>query len=101
MKIKKGDNIVVISGKDKGKKGLVLRALPQKMMIVVDKVNIKKRHIKPRKQGAKGDIVEFPGPFPVSKAMLICPKCNKATRVNSQKIKKNKYRICKKCQNKF
>jgi large subunit ribosomal protein L24 len=101
MKIKKGDKVVVISGKDKGKRGAVLRAFPQKMMVVVDKVNIKKRHIKPRKRGAKGDIVEFPAPFPVSKAMLICPKCEQPTRINYKIIKEDKYRICKKCQNEF
>ncbi len=101
MKTKKGDKIVVISGKDKGKKGLILRVFPKRMMIVVDKVNIKKRHIKPRKEGSKGDIIQFPAPFSVSNVMLVCPKCTKATRVNYKKIKKDKYRICKKCQNEF
>lgn len=101
MRIKKGDKVVVISGKDKQKKGSILKVFPQKMMVVVDKVNIKKRHIKPRKKGGKGDIVEFPAPFSVSKVMLICSKCNQVTRVNFEKIEKNKYRVCKKCQNKF
>jgi len=97
MKIRKDDHIVVIRGKDKGKKGKVLRGLPFDNSILVDGVNIKKKHQKPKKEGEKGQKVEIPYPIPAFKVKLICPKCNKPTRVGYKRVEKKKYRVCKKC----
>jgi large subunit ribosomal protein L24 len=81
MHITKGDLVQVISGDDRGKRGKVLRALPTKGKIVVDGVNIVKRHRKARQQGEESAIVSFPAPFPASKVMLIDPKQDRPTRV--------------------
>ena len=97
MKIRKDDHIVVIRGKDKGKKAKVLRGLPSTSMILVEGVNVKKKHQKPRKEGEKGQIVEIPYPIHSFKVKLICPKCSKPTRVGYKRVEKRKYRICKKC----
>lgn len=98
MKIKNNDIVLIISGKDRGKKAKVIKVLPEENRIVAEGINIKKRHTKPKKQGEKGQIVEIVAPFNVSNVKLICPKCKKATRVGYRVAEKNKYRICKKCQ---
>lgn len=97
MKIKKDDIVLIISGKDKGKKSRVLRVLPKEEKIVVENVNILKKHMKPRKSGEKGQILQIPGPICISKIKLICSKCGKATRVGHKIVEQKKYRICKKC----
>jgi large subunit ribosomal protein L24 len=97
MKIKEGDQVLIISGKSKGKKGKVLVAFPSENKILVDGVNIKKKHQRPRKEGEKGQIVEKPAPIFVSNAKLICPKCGQPARVGGKMVEKKKYRICKKC----
>ena len=97
MKIKKGDQVLIIKGKDKGKKGKVLRGLPDEFKVLVEGVNVKKRHQRPKKEGEKGQIIEVPVPLSVSNLRLICPKCGKPTRVGFRVREKNKYRICKKC----
>lgn len=98
MKIKKGDNVLVISGKDKGKRGKVLRGFPALEKVVVEKVNLKKVHKKPRRQGAKGQVVEVAAPIGVNKVMLICVKCGKPARTGYGFEGAKKVRICKKCQ---
>ena len=98
MRIKKGDQVLIISGKDKGKKGKVLQAFPAKQELFVEGVNLRKKHQKPRKQGEKGQIVTLPGAVSVSNAKLICPKCGKATRVGQAIRDNKKLRICKKCE---
>jgi len=98
MKIKKGDQVLVISGKYRGKKGKVIRALPKKEKVVVEGVNIVKKHVRPRRAGEKGQIVQMPAPLHVSNVKLICPHCKKATRVGYKIEAKKKYRICKKCK---
>jgi large subunit ribosomal protein L24 len=97
MKIKKGDQVLIISGKDRGKKGKVLQAFPKERKIVVEGVNLKKKHQRPRRPGEKGQIIQFPAPIDVSNVKLICPRCGKATRVGFKIEEKKKYRICKKC----
>lgn len=97
MKIRKGDQILVISGKYRNKKSGVLRAFPKKRKIVVEGVNLVKRHQKPKRTGEKGQTVEMPLPIDISNVKLICPKCGKATRVGCKIINNKKYRICKKC----
>lgn len=102
MKIKKGDKVLIIAGKDRGKEGKVLDVLPERERIVVEGLNIGKKHTKPRQQGEKGQIVEFPRPMHVSNAKVICPKCGKASRVGvkfakGKDNKQEKFRVCKKC----
>ena len=103
MKIKKGDTVLIISGKDRGKKGKVLHASPKEERVSVEGVNLLKKHVSPDKQkqqqkGKKvGQIVEFPAFISVSNVKLICPKCSKATRVGKEK----KERACKKCNQKI
>ncbi len=98
MKIKKGDTVLIISGKDKGKKGKVLEAMPRQNRIMVEGVNIVKKHRRPKSEGEKGQIVELVKSIDVSNVKLICPKCAKSTRVGYKIISKKKYKICKKCQ---
>jgi len=97
MKIKKGDTVLIISGKDRGKKGKILKAFPKKRKVLIEGVNIKKKHQKPKKTGEKGQIIEKPAPIDVSNIKLICSKCNKAVRIGYKIAGKKKYRICKKC----
>ena len=98
MKIKKGDLVLIISGKDRGRKGKVLKAFPKELKILVEGINLKKKHVRPKREGEKGQIVQIPAPVQISNLKVICPKCGKATRVGYQIIDKKKYRICKKCQ---
>ena len=97
MRIKKGDTIKKIAGKDKGKQGKVIRTVPAKGKIVVEKMNIVKKHQKARRQGEKGQRVEIPAPFDASNAMIVCPACGKATRVAYKFAAEKKIRVCKKC----
>jgi large subunit ribosomal protein L24 len=101
MKIKKGDTVLVISGKWRGKTGKVLKAFPKDFKVLVEGVNIVKKHQRPRRAGEKGEIVEIPKPIPVSKVKLICPHCKKATRVGYKIEEDKKFRICKKCKSKI
>ena len=77
MLIKKGDNVMVISGKDRGKSGKVINVFPKRNKIIVENVNLKKKHIRPRKQGEKGQVVNVTSPFDASNAMIICKNCGK------------------------
>lgn len=97
MNIKKGDQVIILSGNYKGKKGKVIKSFPKEGKIVVEKVNIVKKHIKPRKQGEQGQIIETERPIDASKAMVICPKCSKPTRIGFKITKTKKQRICKNC----
>ncbi len=97
MKIKKGDTVLIISGKDKGKKAKVLEAFPKLDKITVEGVSIVKRHRRPRQEREKGQIVEVPRPISVSNVKLVCPKCGQPTRLAYRLTEKGKYRFCKKC----
>lgn len=96
MKIHKNDNVIVISGKDKGRKGKVIRALPRLDKVVVEGLNIKKKHQRPQKEREKGQILEIASPIHISNIMLIDPKTNKPTRVGYKVVKGKKVRIAKK-----
>lgn len=98
MKLKKGDNILVTAGKDKGKTGKVLRSFPKELRILVEGVNLKQKHIRPKKQDEKGQVVKVPAPFDVSNVKIVCPKCSKAARVGYKIVDSKKRRICKKCK---
>lgn len=102
MKIKKGDKILIISGKYRGKTGKVLDINTKEAKIRAEGVNLIKKHSKPKREGEKGQVVELPAYFDISNAKLVCPKCGKATRVGYEisKVKgekRSKSRICKKC----
>lgn len=97
MKLKKGDTVLVISGKDRGKKGKILRAFPKRRRVMVEGVNLIKKHQRPKKTGEKGQIVEMSALIDISNVKLICSKCNQATRVGYKIVDNRKYRICKKC----
>jgi large subunit ribosomal protein L24 len=97
MRIKKGDTIKKIAGKDKGKQGVVIKVIPVVGKIVVEKMNLVKKHTKPKREGEKGQRVEIASPFDISNAMLVCPQCAKATRVAYKVDKNKKVRVCKKC----
>ena len=97
MRIRKGDQIIITKGKDRGRKGKVLKSFPRDGKILLEGLNMKKMHRKPRKQGEKGQIVEIPSPIDVSKIKLVCPKCGKPTRVGYRIEGENKTRVCKKC----
>jgi len=98
MKIIKGDQIIMLLGKDKGRTGQVVACFPKKQKIIVKGLNLFKKHVK-ASQGQSGGIIEKEFPLQVSKVALICPNCKKPTRVG-YKIDKSgqKYRLCKKCQ---
>ena len=97
MKIKKGDKVLIIRGKDRTKIGQVLKALPKDKKLVIEGLNLITRHIKPRKSGEKGQKLRVPGPIHVSNVKIICPKCKNATRIGFRIEKNKKVRICKKC----
>ena len=105
MNIRKDDKVVVLSGKDKGKEGTVLKADPKNGKVIISGVNVASKHQKPRKQGEEGGIIKVETPIYASKVQVICPKCGKATRVGHvvRKVtiageEKNKsVRVCKKC----
>lgn len=97
MKIKREDTILIISGKDKGKKGKVLKTFPKDKKILVEGLNIRKKHQRPKRSGEKGQTVQIPAPVDVSSVKIVCPKCGKSARVGYKLIEKKKFRICKKC----
>ncbi len=98
MKIHKDDTILIIAGKDHGRKGKVIKILSKKKKIIVEGLNIKKKHVRPRRQGEKGQRVEVPASLDISNVKLICPKCGNSTRVGYKIVGEKKYRICKKCK---
>ena len=97
MNIKKGDTIVVLSGKDKGKQGKVLGTVPGSSKVVVEGINMVTCHVKPRKQGETGGIVEREAALYASKVQVVCPKCGKAVRVGHVEKDGKMVRVCKKC----
>lgn len=101
MKIKKNDQVLITSGDDKGKKGKVLKVSSATNKILVEGVNLVKKHIKPKKSGQKGQIVKTPNFFQASKAKVVCSKCGKATRIGFEMTEKEKNRVCKKCGQKI
>ena len=98
MKIKKNDTVLVIAGKDRGKKGKVRQALPKANKVIVDGVNMMKRHSRTRGQARQAGIIDIEMPFSVSNVMLVCNKCDKPTRVGYRVLDDGKRaRICRNC----
>jgi large subunit ribosomal protein L24 len=98
--IRKNDNVLVTTGKDRGKRGRVLRVLPEKNRLVVEGVNFVKRHTKPNpSQNVKGGIMEREAPLHASNVQLVCPECGAPTRVGRRLLDDGrKVRICRKCE---
>jgi large subunit ribosomal protein L24 len=96
--VKTGDTVVVLSGKNKGKKGKVMAVSPKEGKVIVENVNMVSKHIKPRKMGEAGGIVKAEGAMYASKVQIVCPRCKKPTRIG-HKINEDgtKNRICRKC----
>jgi len=97
MNIKKEDTVLVMTGKYRGKKGKVLSALPKANRVVVQGVNMQKRHRKPTKDLPQGGIVESEGPIHRSNVLLMCPRCDRPTRVRVKVEAGNKVRVCARC----
>jgi len=99
MKIKKGDKVKIIAGKDKGKEGKILQVLFEKNRVIVEGLNLLIKHVKPKRAGEKGQRIQIPAPLNISNVMLICPKCNKPTKIGHKILEdKKKVRVCKKCK---
>ncbi|GAB4390857.1 MAG: 50S ribosomal protein L24 [Thermodesulfovibrionales bacterium] len=97
--IKKEDTVLVISGREKGKKGRVLSVRPKEERVLIERVNIVKKHMKPSRTHAQGGIVEKEAPVHLSNVMLVCPKCDKPTRLGNLALEGGrKVRVCKKCK---
>lgn len=97
MKLKKNDNVIVIAGKDKGKKGKIVRALPAQGRVVVEGVNLRKKRQRPRKQGEKGQTIEVTHPIDASNVLLFCSGCGKGVRSGVKIDGQKKNRICRGC----
>lgn len=101
MNIKKNDKVVILTGKDKGKTAKVLQVLPKEGRLSVEGLNILIKHLRPNREGEKGQRIEFPAFIQASNVALICPNCSKATRVSKKVVEsekgKKKFRVCKKC----
>jgi large subunit ribosomal protein L24 len=97
MRIRKGDTVKVISGKDKGVTSVVMRALPESRKVVVEKVGVVKKAQRPTRDNPSGGIMSLEKPVHVSTVMLVCPKCTKPTRVGLRVEDGKKTRFCKKC----
>jgi large subunit ribosomal protein L24 len=106
LRIKSGDTVKVLRGKDRGKTGKVSQVLAARNLVVVDGINQMVKHLKSSRRGEKGQRIEFFGPIAAANVMLVCPKCNKPTRVAYQLVKgedgtTTKNRVCKKCNESF
>jgi large subunit ribosomal protein L24 len=97
VKVRKGDQVVVISGRERGKSGQVTRVLPGEGKVFVQKLNMVKKHMKPNPKNRQGGILEREGPIQVSNVMIVCPKCNKPSRVGYKGESHEKMRHCKSC----
>ena len=101
MKIRKGDTVQVLSGSDKGKTGEVLEVIPKTEKVIVKGINVRKKHVKPRKQGDEGGILSVECAIHSSKVNVVCPKCGKATKIGYEIEKDEKVRVCRKCKTKI
>jgi len=100
LKFKIGDEVIITSGKDKGRKGSIEKIYPKKMKVLIPGINLYKKHVKGQatRGGQKGGIFDIPRPLPFSKIVLVCPNCKKITRVGFKLVAEEKIRICRKCK---
>lgn len=97
MKLKKNDNVLVLKGKDRGKSGKVLAVFPEIEKVVVEGVNMRRRHVRARRAGEKGQIVSVEGRIPAANVALACGKCKAGARIGYNITEKGKIRVCRKC----
>lgn len=97
VKLKKGDQIIVTSGKDKSRKGGIEEIFPKKQTVLIPGINMYKKHVK-KTEKTEGGIIEFAKPLHISKIALLCPECGKKTRVGYTLVENTKKRVCKKCK---
>lgn len=98
LKIKKSDNVLIITGKDRGRKGTIEKVFPKVNKVTVVGVNISKRHLKPSRKNPHGGIIDKLLPIDVSNVVVICPRCSQPTRVSFKIASGQKIRLCRKCQ---
>jgi large subunit ribosomal protein L24 len=99
MEIKKGDKVKILTGKDRGKTGKVLKVVKESGKVSIEGANMRTKHMRPKKEGEKGQRIQFPAPMDLSNVILICQKCSKPTRVGTKRLEdKSKVRVCKKCK---
>ena len=98
LQIKKGDNVLVIAGKDRGKIGIIQNVLPGKNKVIITGINIAKHHLKPSRKNPHGGIIDMNAPIDVSNVLMVCPHCGKAIRIAHRQSGNVKERICRKCQ---
>lgn len=98
MHVRKDDTVLVLSGKDKGKQGRVLVSIPKQRRVIVEDINMVKKHTRPSATNPSGGILETEAPIKIDKLQVVCPSCKEATRVGRKKDENNRsYRYCKKC----
>ena len=98
MKLKKGDQVSIVAGKDNGKKGTVEKVFAKESKVLVEGVNQYKRHLKGRMANQKSEIITITKPLPISNVLVVCPKCNKPTRIGFLEKDNKKVRVCRKCK---
>jgi len=98
QKIKKGDTVLIVKNKDRGKKGKVIKVIPKDSRIIVEGVNLVKKHLKPKTAAEKGKIIEIPAPLSWSNVRVICPSCSRPTKIGFRLENEKKVRYCKKCK---
>ena len=101
IKIKKGDKVIMLKGKDLGKSGKVLKVYPAKQRLVVEGINLIKKNLRPKKQGEKGQVVSIPGAVRIENVQVVCSSCHKPTRVSFELKGDKRERHCKKCNAKI
>jgi large subunit ribosomal protein L24 len=102
MKIRKNDKVQIISGKDKGKQGKVLQVFPEEKRVAIEGLNLRTKNMRPRREGEKGQRIQFPAPLGISNVLIVCPRCSRPARIGYKIIindkEKKKIRLCKKCK---
>ncbi len=98
MKVKKGDKVLIIKGKDRGKSNKVIKVFPKRHRVIVDSLNMRKKTIRPKKEGESGQVVSVAWPIGMENVMVICHSCEKPTRIGSRIDGNKKVRYCKKCK---
>lgn len=97
LHVKKGDLVQVISGDDRGREGKVLEVRPRERRVIVEGINIQKRHTRPSRTNAQGGVIEQPGPLAASKVLLVCPSCKRGVRTGTIRGERGAVRVCKRC----
>lgn len=98
MKIKKGDKVLIIKGKERGKSGVIIKIIPDSNRVMIEGLNLYKKHTRPKRMGEKGQLVQIARPINVSNIQLLCKNCQKPVRVGYKVEERRKFRICKKCK---